>query len=181
VGKLRSQAGQTAAEYLGVLLIVAVIVTALVASSVPQSIASGVRDAICRIAALEACAQPPRPPTAVDPGVATDRYTRAPLEEFLAYRDSPDRDPRLDFTTDGCSAPVIGSTGISFDFTKACLRHDFGYRNYKSQGRFDAEKARVDRQFYDDMIDHCKTRSVLLRARCATWARRYYAGVRAFG
>lgn len=180
VRELRTQAGQTAAEYLGLLLVVAAIVAALATSSVPESIASGVRDAICRIVGTEGCGPAPEARVA-DPGELTDRYSRAPLEEFLAYRDSADRDPRLDFSTDGCSAPVVGSTGISFDFTDACLRHDFGYRNYKALGRFNAEKERVDRRFYEDMVAHCRTRSVLLRGACMDWARRFYAGVRVFG
>ncbi|MBJ7426381.1 MAG: hypothetical protein JHD22_05530, partial [Ilumatobacteraceae bacterium] len=37
----------------------------------------------------------------------------------------------FDQSSDLCSAPVIGSTGRSFDFTQACERHDFAYRNYK--------------------------------------------------
>ncbi len=178
--ELRSATGQTAAEYLGVLLVVATLVAALAASSPGEAIAGGVRDAICRIVPLEACGETAEEPE-LSPGELTDRYTRAPLEEFIAYRDSPERDDRLDFSTDGCSAPVVGSTGISFDFTNACLRHDFGYRNYKDLGRFEAEKARVDRQFYDDMVAHCRTRSFLLRGRCMTWARRFYAGVVVFG
>ncbi|CAA9497385.1 MAG: hypothetical protein AVDCRST_MAG30-1714 [uncultured Solirubrobacteraceae bacterium] len=178
--ELRSQDGQTAAEYAGMLLIAGVVVAALIALSVPQSIADGARDAICRIVALQGCGpDAEQPPPSRDE--LTDRYTRAPLDEFLDYRNSAGRDGRLDFSTDGCSAPVVGSTGISFDFTDACLRHDFGYRNYKALGRFDKEKGRVDRQFYEDMRDHCATRSVLLRRSCEGWAQRFYAGVAVFG
>ena len=174
--------GQTAAEYMGVLLVVAAIVAAVAALGLPGTVSGGVERAICQIADLGDCGgrdggAEPRP----DPGVLVDRYTGAPLEEFLAYHGSGDRDSRLDYSTDGCSAPVIGSTGVSFDFTQACLRHDFGYRNYKDLGRFEEEKARVDRQFLDDMLAHCETRGLLLRGRCRTWARRYYLGVRAFG
>jgi len=180
VGRLRSQSGQTAAEYVGALLLVAAILAALLAAGVPGSIAEGARDAVCRIAGFDACDAPAEaaPP---DPNELTDRYARAPLDEFLAYHGSPDRDARLDFSTDGCSAPVVGSTGISFDFADACLRHDFGYRNYKDLGRFEEEKARVDRQFYEDMKDHCATRSIFLRAQCHSWAQRFYAGVVVFG
>jgi hypothetical protein len=88
------------------------------------------------------------------------RYADAPLEDYLAYRDSADRDDRLDYTTDECSAPLVGSTGISFDFTAACLRHDFGYRNYKELGLFGERKSDVDRRFLEDMKDHCASRSV---------------------
>ena len=177
---LPSQDGQTAPEYAGMLLVAGVVIAALIALSVPQSIADGARDAICRIVALNACGPDAgKPPPS--PGALTDRYTRAPLDEFLDYRNSAERDGRLDFSTDGCSAPVVGSTGLSFDFTDACLRHDFGYRNYKALGRFDKEKGRVDRRFYDDMRDHCATRSVFLRPSCEMWAQRFYAGVAVFG
>jgi hypothetical protein len=37
----------------------------------------------------------------------------------------------FDQSSDLCSAPIIGSTGRSFDFAQACERHDFAYRNYK--------------------------------------------------
>ena len=35
----------------------------------------------------------------------------------------------FDWITDGCSAPLVGSTGRSFNFRGPCRRHDFGYRN----------------------------------------------------
>ena len=110
-----------------------------------------------------------------------DRYMEGELEDYIDYRDSADRDGRLNSTNDGCSAPVVGSTGLSFDFTEACMRHDFGYRNYKELGLFDEMKDDVDRQFLEDMKDHCATRSVFLRWRCYDWAYTFYAAVRAFG
>jgi len=171
--------GQTAAEYMGVLLLVAAIVVALASFGLPERVGDGIERALCRIVDADCGRRDAAPPP--DPGALVDRYTTAPLDEFLAYHASAERDSRLDYSTDGCSAPVIGSTGVSFDFTQACLRHDFGYRNYKALDRFEAEKARVDRQFLDDMLAHCATRGFLLRARCRTWAQRYYLGVRAFG
>lgn len=110
-----------------------------------------------------------------------DRYIDAPLEEFLEYRDSAGRDERLDWSTDECSAPVVGSTGISFDFTNACLRHDFGYRNTKALGLFDQRKAEIDNRFLADMKDHCATRSVFLQSSCYRWAYTFYHAVRRFG
>lgn len=109
-----------------------------------------------------------------------DRYAAGDLRDFLDYKRSGG-DARLDFTDDGCSAPVVGSTGFSFDFTEACERHDFGYRNYKSLGLFDEEKGRVDRQFVIDMLGHCSGRGFLLRAQCRRWAYVFYAGVLGFG
>lgn len=110
-----------------------------------------------------------------------DRYLDAPLEEFLDYRDSSQRDERLDWSTDECSAPVVGSTGVSFDFTDACLRHDFGYRNTKQLGLFGQRKAEIDNRFLADMKDHCATRGALLQASCYRWAYTFYHAVRRFG
>jgi hypothetical protein len=50
MGRARSQRGQTAAELMGVLLIVALIIAALAASSAPAQISCGVRHAIGKIA-----------------------------------------------------------------------------------------------------------------------------------
>ncbi len=38
-------------------------------------------------------------------------------------------DAWFDWNTDLCSAPLVGSTGLTFDFRSSCRRHDFGYRN----------------------------------------------------
>jgi len=51
--RLRAQTGQTAAEYMGILLIVSVIIVALASSEVGGKIRDGVFDAICRIAGGE--------------------------------------------------------------------------------------------------------------------------------
>lgn len=111
----------------------------------------------------------------------TDRYIAADLDEFLTYRDSAERDGRLDFSTDECSAPVVGSTGPSFDFRSACTRHDFGYRNYKRLDVFDQKKEAVDTRFLEDMKAHCATRSVLLQPDCYKWAYVFYEAVKRFG
>ena len=59
--------------------------------------------------------------------------------------------PSLDWTTDGCSAPVVGNEGRSFNFTQACVRHDFGYRNIKRLGQFTENvRAKIDEQFHRD-------------------------------
>ncbi len=55
--RLRSQAGQVAAEYLGVLLLVAVIVGALIATQLHTHIAVEVERAICKITSSE-CGEP---------------------------------------------------------------------------------------------------------------------------
>src|SRR5258706_12336967 len=49
-----------------------------------------------------------------------------PMSGFIAAVGS---DQWFDWSTDFCSAPLVGNTGRSFNFTNACRRHDFGYRN----------------------------------------------------
>jgi len=51
----RAEGGQTAAEYMGVLLVVAVVVIALASSGVPGSVARGIDRALCTISGGESC------------------------------------------------------------------------------------------------------------------------------
>jgi len=46
---IRSQRGQTAVEYLGLLLLLAVVVAALLASPIGGTLSDGIRAAICRV------------------------------------------------------------------------------------------------------------------------------------
>jgi hypothetical protein len=61
----------------------------------------------------------------------------------------------LDWTSDGCSSSPDNPFG--FDFIWSCHRHDFGYRNYKAQGRFEMGKASIDNNFKTDMYAQCAT------------------------
>ena len=111
----------------------------------------------------------------------------------------------FDWSTDFCSAPLVGSTGRSFDFRLACLRHDFAYRNTKlldvryncprrspgavcasadwRHGRYWNATARhaIDRQFRRDMRAHCRSRSLWDWQPCLAWAETYYRAVRIAG
>ena len=85
---------------------------------------------------------------------------------------------------DGCSVPVLGSTGRTFDFFDACRRHDFAYRNL---GRLDDGKwwtpqmrARVDSIFRRDMLANCAGRQPSARATCNAWAETFYRAVRIY-
>lgn len=111
------------------------------------------------------------------------------LPDFLAVADRGG-DPRLDWSTDYCSAPLVGNTGWSFDFHGPCRRHDFGYRNlrllerrYGTGGTYwnSTNRKRVDDRFYADMLNHCATRAWWLRASCRNWARTFYLAVRVAG
>ena len=97
-------------------------------------------------------------------------------------------DRQFDWSTDYCSAPLLGSTGFSFNFHHACRRHDFGYRNLRLLDRrygagfwTSTNRRRVDEQFLSDMNAHCRTRGVWLQPRCFGWAQTYYRMVRLFG
>ncbi|MFZ9444102.1 MAG: phospholipase A2, partial [Ilumatobacteraceae bacterium] len=131
---------------------------------------------------------------------------QTPIESFVSVSRTPHGiDGTLDWSTDQCSAPIVGSTGRSFDFTAACLRHDFGYRNYKmldrlfncaqrsangicaegtwSYGRWwnASNRARLDTQFKKDLFGHCSSRPVWDRPTCRAWATAFHKAVRAFG
>ena len=118
-----------------------------------------------------------------------------PLKTFASdakNRVGPDGtggDTWFDWSTDFCSAPLVGNTGRSFNFTEPCRRHDFGYRNTKLlDERYGAglywngtTRKRIDLQFLADMKSGCRTRSVLLMPTCMSWAYTYYGAVRTFG
>ncbi|TQV92271.1 hypothetical protein V2A60_006961 [Cordyceps javanica] len=108
----------------------------------------------------------------------TDRYLfSTALPAFLKLR--AQRDPNtLDWESDGCtSAP---DNPFNFPFEPACQRHDFGYRNYKVQGRFDSSgRYLVDVNFQKDMLYQCE--EVSAQRSCHALASVYYYAVRAFG
>ncbi|WP_305784928.1 phospholipase [Symbioplanes lichenis] len=85
----------------------------------------------------------------------------------------------FDWTTDYCSSSPDNPLG--FDFTLSCWHHDFGYRNYKDLGTFDANKARLDDMFYADLKRECATYSVSVQAACYSLAWIYYQAVSIFG
>ncbi|MEO8362818.1 MAG: phospholipase A2 [Ilumatobacteraceae bacterium] len=105
------------------------------------------------------------------------------LDTFIRQRSILRRTyPQLIWTTDGCSAPIVGESGRSFNFRNACIRHDFGYRNYKAHGLFSTEsRLRLDEQFRQDMYTLCGPKIRTFKVRCAAWAEIFYAAVRAGG
>ena len=130
------------------------------------------------VAAMISASTPP--PLAV----AHSMMFRTPLSSFIATTTSPARDARLDWTTDGCSAPVVGSTGRTFDFTHACHRHDFGYRNFKAidRGKWwtSSMRQRIDTVFRRDMLLDCDSRPKTAKKLCRAWATTFYKAVRAY-
>jgi hypothetical protein len=90
--------------------------------------------------------------------------------------------PSLDWKTDYCSAPLVGSTGRSFNFRLPCQRHDFGYRNMKRLGEWNEDvRSRIDERFRDDMRATCTKRGITQRFNCFAWAETFYRAVRVWG
>lgn len=114
-------------------------------------------------------------------------------------------DRAFDWSSDLCSAPMVGSTGRTFDFRSSCQRHDFAYRNFRkadlvlrcptpSSGRLCTSqwlpsgrwwnstiRHRIDRQFLSDMTAHCWSRPTSERIPCLAWAQIFYRTVRIAG
>ena len=128
------------------------------------------------------------------------------LRDFVALSQRhPEADNWFDWSTDSCSAPFVGSSGRTFDFTEPCLRHDFAYRNFKlmdqryscprrlpqqvcepgtsNHGKWWNSKIRlrIDSRFRTDMLNHCASRSLLDYLPCKAWATVFYKGVRTAG
>ena len=109
-----------------------------------------------------------------------------PLTRFRLERSRAKRTHRWLITaTDGCSAPIVGSTGASFNFRLACERHDLAYANYTLLAQRDAGvewsaelRARVDDQFQRDLQQLCTTRRHSQRLRCDAWAVVFFHAVR---
>ncbi len=177
-----SESGQASVEHVGLIALAALLFGALAAATPLAGLGEEIAAAIGGTFSprpgpqLAAAEPPPEEPEAI-----VDRFLAADLDAFLAYRVSPDRDARLDYSTDYCSAPLVGSSGASFDFSDACLRHDFGYRNYDRLGIFAGRKEAVDDRFLADMRDHCAARPPADRDRCFAWARVFYEAVSRLG
>ncbi|MEU0744357.1 phospholipase [Streptomyces sp. NPDC006134] len=85
----------------------------------------------------------------------------------------------FDWSTDYCSSSPDNPFG--FPFQTACARHDFGYRNHKAMGTFDAGKARLDSAFYADLKRVCAGYSGAQEVSCNSTAWIYYQAVDKLG
>lgn len=106
----------------------------------------------------------------------TDRYMYSTsLGSFQTLRSQQPYRDQLDWSSDGCSNSPDNPFG--FNLVRACYRHDFGYRNYKRQGRFtEANRRTIDDRFKSDMYTVCNGNWA-----CNRFADAYYAAVRQFG
>lgn len=144
------------------------------------------------IACVVAALLPTHVAAAVAPSPAPDRLIvdrlvfDVPLSQFRLERSRTKRQHRwLITTTDGCTAPLVGSSGRSFDFRLACERHDLAYANYSTLARlnlgvaWNAElRARVDDQFQRDLQALCARRRHSERLRCDAWVVVFFHAVR---
>ncbi|MFF5444580.1 phospholipase [Streptomyces sp. NPDC012888] len=85
----------------------------------------------------------------------------------------------FDWSTDLCTTSPDNPFG--FPFATACARHDFGYRNHRLAGGFEAAKARLDDAFHADLKRVCARYAGARRTSCDGTAWTYYRAVRLFG
>ncbi|OLF10797.1 phospholipase [Actinophytocola xanthii] len=116
---------------------------------------------------------------ALDPAqlrAETDKYLfSTSLSGFQTLRAQQPHADQLNWSSDGCTSAPDNPFG--FDFVRACHRHDFGYRNYRQQGRFtEANRLTIDNRFKSDMYSICDGNWA-----CNRFADVYYAAVRQFG
>ncbi|CAA9958933.1 secretory phospholipase A2 [Pyrenophora teres f. maculata] len=137
--------------------------------------------AVVGLASLALCA-----PIALDDhqnsleNITDDYLFNIPLEQFIEYRNAHTGPAELDWTSDSCTLSPDKPWG--FDFTASCRRHDFGYWNYIKQKRItSANRARVDRNFKQDMYNQCAKEKWLKRQLCKATAKLYYKATNKFG
>lgn len=106
----------------------------------------------------------------------TDQYLfEISLDEFIEIRGEKPYPDQLDWSSDSCSWSPDEPLG--YEFSTSCDRHDFGYRNYKNQERFnDDTRLKIDDHFKADMYSTCGDDSA-----CKSAADVYYWAVRQFG
>ncbi|MFZ1302153.1 MAG: phospholipase [Candidatus Microsaccharimonas sp.] len=116
----------------------------------------------CGTAPAPAPAPAPDPTQpAFDRVAETDRLLfKSSIGVFLQARNSNYGGFQLNWSTDDCSNPLVGepqrSRPLGYDFRGPCWRHDFGYRNYKDQNRFnETVRKKIDDNFHTDMYNVC--------------------------
>jgi hypothetical protein len=71
---------------------------------------------------------------------------------------------------------------FGFDFSQSCYRHDFGYGNYRWEGRFTEDnRGKIDANFKKDMFNECNKHDIIHRTICKSIAKTYWTAVRACG
>ncbi|KAF7514080.1 hypothetical protein GJ744_004405 [Endocarpon pusillum] len=151
-----------------------------------SGVCPGNSDIQCCVKAIAGPPTPPTPaPTEANPctAAAYDKLMFSDsISTFMSAKNS--KSPScFNWGDDGCSCSPDELFG--YDFLDPCKRHDFGYRNGKNMGRFDATlKEKVDNNFKDDLYDVCNKFSGLQSFRgveCRRIADIYVAFVKKFG
>jgi Prokaryotic phospholipase A2 len=173
----KAQSGQASPEYTGLILLVALVAASFGAINLEPSLARAVEGAFCRAVGAECVPGITAAESLEQEEALLEEALTVSLDEFQAIKDSPDHDPRMDYSDDGCSAPVTGSEAFWFHFREACERHDFGYRNSKRLGLFDSYKDRIDLVFIDDMLAACADEAWWQRRPCRWMAGVYFGAV----
>jgi hypothetical protein len=103
-------------------------------------------------------------------------HGQASIEVFMTYKMLAPVGDWIDWSDDGCSGGPFGAVPPS---DEACLRHDFGYRNwgYLDPSRRAAKKI-ADSKFLDDMLDECRRSGGFA---CTSRAKNSYRGVKLRG
>lgn len=121
--------------------------------------------------------------SAADLNAKTDQLIlHTSLPDFMAARATNLLAPALDWTSDSCS--YSADQPFNYSFVNACLRHDFGYRNYKKQNRFtDQARLALDGVFAYDLSAICatETKSTPELQSCSVLSTAYVASVRLAG
>jgi len=163
------------------------VIACVVAALLPSHAAAAVAPSPATQSVASSLATPTVAPSPGPDRLVVDRLVfDVPLSQFRFERSRTKRQHRwLITTTDGCTAPLVGSSGRSFDFRLACERHDLAYANYSTLARlnlgvaWDAElRARVDDQFQRDLQALCARRRHSERLRCDAWVVVFFHAVR---
>jgi Zn-dependent metalloprotease len=129
----RREDGQTGPEYMGVLLLVSLIIVAVLAIGVPDSIAAGVRQAICTISAGTDCGTP-----GPGGGYADDDYPDSGAADREIYDDKcqgdtpgdPEREDNDSAVGNDQVDQAYENLGRVYDY----YHETFGYDSYDGKG-----------------------------------------------
>jgi len=102
---------------------------------------------------------------------------------WKSFRQRGDDFDTVAWSDNGCSTPL--SVPIPYVDQRPCLRHDFGWRNFKTHISLEAttaRKAEIDAQFLADLVNSCDTKYSWYdpqRGWCSDWAYSSWLVVRA--
>lgn len=204
--RFRDDRGQTAAEHLGAIVVVAVLVAVLATTGLGASLRAGVVSALCAVVQTctpDSASLVPEPAagdvdvdgtsagaaggSSADGGLSPDDLLAyltgavPPPASFVAQHYAPvlvdtPSGTRYADPFGACSSP-FGDSGRSFDFGVACDVHDYGYDLLRFFGLGGAWREAVDALFAADVDAACDDRGWTQRPTCELWAELYGAAV----